>query len=132
MYTTGELECGQKLRNFIARLWARFLLEENMYSFLLSYRKGLNKQEVQIFPDFHKVGEVMIKWPTREIPTTLKEIEEVVILTDGVKWKFDGVVDSVPPDEGYEVLDWEMNDEEWDKNDSKHVADSDDTYNMKK
>ena len=32
------------------------------------------------------------------MPTTLKEVEEFVISPDGVKVKFDGVVDSVPPD----------------------------------
>ena len=37
-------------------------------------------------------------------PTTLEEIEEVMIPTDGVKWKFDRVVASVPPDEGLECL----------------------------
>jgi len=31
----------------------------------------------------------------------------------------DGVVDSVPPDEGCEVLDEEVNDEECDQNDNK-------------
>ena len=41
----------------------------------------------------------------REIPTTLKETEEVMIPTDGVNWKLGGVVDSGPPDEGCEVLD---------------------------
>ena len=40
----------------------------------------------------------------------------------------DGVVDSVPPDEGCAVLDEEMNDEEWDKNGNKNVADSNDTH----
>ena len=33
--------------------------------------------------------------------------------------KLDGVVDSVPPDEGCEVLDGEVNNEEWDKNGKK-------------
>ena len=48
--------------------------------------------------------------------------------TDGVKLKFYRVVNSVPPDEGYEKLDGEVKDEEWDKNDNKNVADSDDTH----
>ena len=38
------------------------------------------------------------------------------------------MVDSVPADEDCEVLDREVNDEEWDKNDNKNVADSDDTH----
>ena len=40
-------------------------------------------------------------------PTTMKKLEEVMIPPDGVKQKLDGVVDNVPPDEGYEVLDGE-------------------------
>ena len=59
-------------------------------------------------------------------PTTLKDLEEVMIPPDGVKRKLDGVVDSVPPDEGCEVLDGEVTDEEWDENDNENVADSDD------
>ena len=38
------------------------------------------------------------------------------------------MADSVLPDEGCKVLDGEGNDEEWDKNDNKNVADSDDTH----
>ena len=37
------------------------------------------------------------------------------------------MVDSVPPDEGCEVLDGEVTDEKWDKNGNRYVADSDDT-----
>ena len=40
------------------------------------------------------------------------------------------MVDSVPPDEGCEALDGEMNDEEWDKNGNKNIADSDDIHNV--
>ena len=47
----------------------------------------------------------MKKWPTWKSLTTRKEIEEVIISTNGVKWKVDGVVDSVPSKEGCEVLD---------------------------
>ena len=61
------------------------------------------------------------------VQTIQKEIKEVMIRTDGVKWKLDEVVESVQPHEGREVLDGEV-DEEWDKNDNKNVADSDDTY----
>ena len=42
------------------------------------------------------------------------------------------MVNSVPPDEGYEVLDGEMDNEEWDKTNNKNVADSDDTQNLMK
>ena len=38
-------------------------------------------------------------------PITLDEIEQVMIPTDGVKWEFDRVVATVPPDEGFGVLD---------------------------
>ena len=46
----------------------------------------------------------MIKVPTGKIATALKKVEEL-IPPDGVKRKLDGVVDSVPPDKGCEVLD---------------------------
>ena len=48
-----------------------------------------------------------------------------MIPTDGVKWKLDEVVHSVPPDEGCKVLDEGVRDAEWDKSDNKNVADSD-------
>ena len=35
---------------------------------------------------------MVIKWSTRKIATTLKEIEELMNPPDGVKWKLDGVV----------------------------------------
>ena len=53
-------------------------------------------------------GGVVIKLPTRKIAVTLKEVEELTIPLDGVKLKLDGVVDSVPPDKGCEVLDGEL------------------------
>ena len=49
-----------------------------------------------------------MKWPTRKIGTTLKEVEELMIPPGGVNWKLDGVVDSTPPDKGREVLDGEL------------------------
>ena len=52
----------------------------------------------------------------------------MVIPTDGVKCKLDGVVESVSPDEGCEMLVGEVNDEELDKNENKNIADSDDTH----
>ena len=36
------------------------------------------------------------------------------------------MVDNVPPDNGYEVLDGELTEEEWDENEHETVADSDD------
>ena len=44
--------------------------------------------------------------------------------------KLDGVVDSVPPDEDFEVLDGKINDEEWDRNGNENVADSDNTHKL--
>ena len=47
---------------------------------------------------------VIDKWFTGKISTNLREMEEVINPTEGVK----GVVDRVPPDEGCEVLDGEV------------------------
>ena len=44
----------------------------------------------------------------------------------------EGVVDSVPPDKGREVLGGELTNEYLDKNDSKNVADSDDDHSLQK
>ena len=63
-------------------------------------------------------------------PTTLEKLEEVMIPPDGVKWKLDGVVDNVPPDECYEVLDGKLTEEEWDENEKETVADSDDQVDI--
>ena len=72
-----------------------------------------------IFQIFIEGGDSKIIY--REIPTTLKEevLEEKLIATE-VKWYR---VDSVLPAEGCEVPDGKMNDEEWDKNGSRNVAD---------
>ena len=64
----------------------------------------------------------------REIAATLKEVEEVMIPPGGVKRKLDGLVDSVPPHKGCEMLDGEVTDEEWDENGSETFADSDDAH----
>ena len=48
---------------------------------------------------------------TKKIAPNLKEVEELMIPADGVKQKLDGVVDSVPPDKGCEVLDGELTNE---------------------
>ena len=59
-------------------------------------------------------GGVVIKWrgcnnmAYREIATTLKEVEILMILPDCVKRKLDGVVDSIPLDKGCEVLDGKL------------------------
>ena len=47
----------------------------------------------------------MTNW---KIATTLKEVEGLMIPADGVKRKWDAVVDSVPPDKDFEVLDGEL------------------------
>ena len=41
----------------------------------------------------------------REITTSLKEVEVLMIPPNGVKQKLDGVVDSAPSDKGCDVLD---------------------------
>ena len=74
---------------------------------------------------------MVIKWPTGNIATTLKEVEELMIPPDCVTQKLDGVVDSVPPDKG-EMLDEELSHEKWDENDSENFADSDDSHSLLK
>ena len=59
-------------------------------------------------------------------PTTLKKVEEAMIPPDGVKQKLDGVVDNVLTWRG---LDGELT-EEWDENENKTVADSDDEEDL--
>ena len=46
--------------------------------------------------------------------STLNEVEEVMIPTDCVKRKLDGVVDSVLFDKGCEVFDRELTHDKWD------------------
>ena len=41
-------------------------------------------------------------------PKNPQGAEEMMIPTDGVKWKLDGVVDSLSPDKGCEQLDGEL------------------------
>ena len=48
------------------------------------------------------------KMTYQNLATTLKEVEELMIPSDSVKRKLDGVVDSVPPEKGYAVLDGEL------------------------
>ena len=56
---------------------------------------------------------------TGKTATTLKEAEQLMIPPDIVKRKLDGVVDSVPPDKGCEVLDGELTHQQWDENNSE-------------
>ena len=51
---------------------------------------------------------MVIKVPTGKIATALKEVEELMIHPDEGKRKLDGVVDGVPPDKGFELLDGEL------------------------
>ena len=67
-----------------------------------------------------------------KITTTIKEVEELMIPPDGVKQKLDGVVDSVPPHNGCEVLDGELIHKLWGENDSKDFAHSNDAHNLLK
>ena len=52
-----------------------------------------------------------------ENETALKELEELLIPTDSFKQKLDGVVDSAPPDKGYEVLVGKLTHGKWKEND---------------
>ena len=49
-----------------------------------------------------------IKRPNRKIAATLKGVKDLMIPPDGVKRRLDGVVDSVQPDKGCEVLHGEL------------------------
>ena len=55
-----------------------------------------------------------------------------MIPPDCVKRKLDGVVESVPPDKGCEVLDGELTHEKWDENDSENLTDIDDSHTLLK
>ena len=50
---------------------------------------------------------MVIKESTGKIATTLKEKEELMTPPNGLKRILDGVVDSIPPSKGCEVLDGE-------------------------
>ena len=51
---------------------------------------------------------MVIKRANGKIAATLKEVEELMILPDGVGQRLDEVVDRVPPDKSCEVLDGEL------------------------
>ena len=51
-----------------------------------------------------------------------------MIPPDGVKWELDGMVDSVPPDKGCQVLDRDLSFEYWDDSNSENFADGDDAH----
>ena len=57
-------------------------------------------------------------------PTSLKKLEEAMIPPDGVQRKLDGVVGSVPPDEGCEVPDGELTDEELNPRENENADES--------
>ena len=46
-------------------------------------------------------------------PASLKKLQEVMIQPDGMKYKFEKVVDSTPPDEGLEIIGGKLTDGEW-------------------
>ena len=45
-----------------------------------------------------------------------------MISPEGVKRKLKGVVDDIPPDEGYEILGGEPTDDEWDSDESENES----------
>ena len=55
-----------------------------------------------------------------------------MIPPDCVKRKLDGVVESVPPDKGCEVLDGELTHKKWDENDSENLTDIVDSHTLLK
>ena len=82
-----------------------------------------SKLKVLIWDEMKEFSSVFLGKPH---PTTLKKLEEVIVPPDGIKRKLNGKVDNVQPNEGYEVLNGELTEEEWDENENKTVADSDD------
>ena len=47
-------------------------------------------------------------------PASLKKLQKVMIPPDGMKYKFEKVVDGTPPDEGLEIIGGKLTDDEWD------------------
>ena len=82
-----------------------------------------SKLKALVWDEMKEFRSVLLSKPH---PTTLKKLEEVMIPPEGVKRKLDGVDDNVSPNEGYKVLDGELTEEDWDENENKTVADSDD------
>ena len=64
----------------------------------------------------------------REYRNNPERRDELIIPPDGVKRKLDGVVDSVPPNKGCEVLYGELTHEQWGENDNENFADSNDSH----
>ena len=62
---------------------------------------------MDIFLNFYKWKDGNRK-TYRENSNNLKEVEELMIPSGGVRQKLDGVVDSFPPDKGCEMLDGEL------------------------
>ena len=55
-------------------------------------------------------------------PATIKKLQDGTIPPEGVKRKLSGVVDDIPPDDGYEILGGEPNDDEWDGDQSENES----------
>ena len=55
-------------------------------------------------------------------PATIKRLEGKMILPTGVKRKLNGIVDSIPPDEGCKILRGEPTDDEWGKDESENES----------
>ena len=63
-------------------------------------------------------------------PALLKKLEEVIIPSDGVKYKLKKVVDGTPPVEGLEIIGEELTDGEWDDIDNENNPDENRSGNM--
>ena len=56
-------------------------------------------------------------------PATIKKLEDKIISQEVVKRKLNGVLDGIPPDEGYEILGGEPTYNEWDGGESENESD---------
>ena len=63
---------------------------------------------------WEEMEEFHSKLPSNTHPVSLKKLKEVMIPPDGVKCKLKNVVDNTPSDEGLEIIEWKLTDEEWD------------------
>ena len=75
---------------------------------LLCLILGVELAGVDILLDFHKVERVVIKRPYRENHSNSEGSRRVYHPNKWCKGKLDGVVGSVPPDKGCEVVDGEL------------------------
>ena len=116
--------CNAAFEETIAKIDGSDAFKRNCLSIKLDGSKDhlvSSKLKPLVWDEMKEFRSVLLSMPH---PTTLKKLEEVMIPPDGVERKLDGVVDHVPPDEGYEVLDGELTEEEWDENENETVADS--------